>query len=295
MIKCIFLLSIRIMTAIDQLFKSIFFDANIYLHSEFCSPWNIDSDNPKQSSFHVVAYGNCALSINDTDIHQLNAGDLIFFPRNIKHHMFNNGEKITTTLICGKLDFGGISNPILDALPEVMHIKASQMDKYPWFKSLFQQIINEAESGSEGSQIILDKLAEILFIYVVRYYIKCDQNNHINKQGLLTGMADTQLSRALIAMHSDLSEPWTVQSLADESAMSRSAFSNKFNLMVGKTPLQYLTIVRLQCAYQKLQASNDSIISIALSHGYRSEAAFSKVFKKFYGVSPGKIKNKNKN
>ena len=294
MIKCIVFMSIRIMSNIDQLFKSIFFDANIYLHSEFCSPWNIAADNPHFSSFHVVAYGNCTLSLNDTDTYQLNAGDLIFFPRNIKHEMFNQGDMITTTLICGKLNFGGVSNPILDALPEVMHIKASQMDKFPWFKSLFQQIINEAESGSEGSQIILDKLAEILFIYVVRYYIKCDQNKHVNKKGLLAGMADSQLSKALVAMHGDLSKLWTVQSLADESAMSRSAFSNKFNLMVGNTPLQYLTLIRLQCAYHTLQSTQDSIITIALSHGYQSEAAFSKVFKKHYGISPGKVSKKKK-
>lgn len=292
MIECLNLLSIRIMDVIDHLFKSIYFDANIYLHSEFCSPWNMEADNPKLSSFHVVAYGNCVLAIEDKAMLHLNAGDLIFFPRNIKHHMFNSDEeaKISTTLICGKLNFGEINNPVLDALPEIVHIKAHEMDKFPWLKSLFQQIINEAEFGAEGSQIILDKLAEILFIYIVRYYLKCDSNESANKRGLLAGLADKQLCRALTAMHKDLSKTWTVESLAERSAMSRSSFSNKFNLLIGSTPLQYLTRLRMQCAHQKLLRSKESIISIALTHGYQSEAAFSKVFKKYYGISPGKTR-----
>ncbi|MBL4660616.1 MAG: AraC family transcriptional regulator [Alcanivoracaceae bacterium] len=294
MFKCIYFLSIRIMDVVDHLFKSIYFDANIYLHSEFCSPWNMEADNPRLSSFHVIAYGNCSLSIEGKNELYLNAGDLIFFPRNIRHHMFNDNEEamISTTLICGKLDFGEINNPVLDALPEIIHIKANEMDKYPWLKSLFQQIINEAEFGTEGSQIILDKLAEILFIYIVRYYIKSDQNDSANKQGLLLGLADKQICKVLMAMHEDLSLAWTVESLAEQSAMSRSSFSNKFSLLIGNTPLQYLTHLRMQCAHQKLLNSNESIISIALTHGYQSEAAFSKVFKKHYGLSPGKARKK---
>ncbi|MBL4774049.1 MAG: AraC family transcriptional regulator [Alcanivoracaceae bacterium] len=288
-------MSIRIMDVIDHLFKSIYFDANIYLHSEFCSPWNMEADNPRLSSFHVVAYGNCTLSIVGRANIYLNAGDLIFFPKNIRHHMFNDNDAamISTTLICGKLDFGKINNPILDALPEIIHIKANEMDQYPWLKSLFQQIINEAEFGTEGSQIILDKLAEILFIYIVRFYIKCDQNDKTNKQGLLAGLADKQICKVLIAMHEDFSKAWTVESLAGQAAMSRSSFSNKFNVLIGNTPLQYLTHLRMQCAYQKLLRSNESIISLALTHGYQSEAAFSKVFKAHYGFSPGKVRKKN--
>ncbi|MFK8013331.1 MAG: helix-turn-helix domain-containing protein [Marinicellaceae bacterium] len=108
----------------------------------------------------------------------------------------------------------------------------------------------------------------------------------------LSIIADSQLSKALVAIHADLAKPWTVQSLADKSAMSRSAFSNKFSALIGNTPIQYLTQIRLQCAYNHLQSTNDSIITVALNHGYQSEAAFSKVFKKHYGTSPGKISKK---
>ena len=92
----------------------------------------------------------------------------------------------------------------------------------------------------------------------------------------------------------DLSQAWTVESLAEQAAMSRSSFSNKFNQLIGNAPLQYLTHLRMQCAYQKLLRSNESIIGIALSHGYQSEAAFSKVLKDIMVSALIKPERKNK-
>ncbi len=278
------------MDIISQIFKTIHFDANIYLHSEFCSPWGMQVSSPTLSSFHVIAYGNCTLETDHETI-PLNSGDLIFFTRNIPHSIANQNdtEEISSTLICGKLEFGVDKNPILESLPDLIHIKASEIDKRPWLSSLFKQIVNEAESDSEGRQTILDKLAEILFLYVIRYYLTSDDDT-ANKQGLMAGLADPQLNKAILAMHQNISHPWTVESLAEQALMSRSAFSNKFHQLIGQTPMTYLTYWRLQCAYKALKGSQESILGIALSHGYQSEASFGKAFKKYYGISPGKVK-----
>ncbi|WP_223788586.1 AraC family transcriptional regulator [Marinicella meishanensis] len=277
------------MNVIDEIFKSISFDACIYLHSAFCSPWGVTSSNPGKSSFHVIAYGNCQLEMAGQDPLFLSAGDLIFFSRDTPHKILNPDERnnLSTTLICGQLSFQQDNNPILQALPRVLHITANEMDQAMWFKSLFQQIVAEAESDNAGRQLVLDKLAEILFIYVVRYYAQSTQLRDSEQAGLFMGLADPNIAKALIAFHRHMDQPWNLQSLAAQAAMSRSKLASRFSELLGVTPLKYMTHWRMQLAAQLLKNSHQSIYQIALSCGYQSEAAFIKVFKKQFGMTPG--------
>ncbi|MCX7554158.1 AraC family transcriptional regulator [Marinicella sp. S1101] len=280
------------MDIIQSIFKTINFNANIYLHSAFCSPWGVESSHPGLSSFHVIAYGNCELHIEGKPVIHLSAGDLIFFARNTPHRLINPNEEaeISTTLICGKLSFDNNNNPILLGLPPYLHIKANQMDEQPWLKTLFQQIVSEAESQSEGRQLVLDKLAEILFIYIVRYYLATDLYDNTNKSGLLKGLSNPAIARSLLAFHTAMDKPWTLDSLAEAALISRSKFASLFNQLLAITPLKYMTYWRMQQAKHLLENTDDSIYLVALSCGYRSEASFIKVFKKHFGNTPGKAR-----
>ncbi len=280
------------MDVVNEIFKSIHFDANIYLHSEFCSPWGVESSHPGLSSFHVIAYGNCQLHIEGQTPIFLSAGDLIFFSRNTPHQLLNSEEnnEISTTLICGHLSFSNTKNPILMGLPRYLHIKANEMDRQSWFKSLFQQIVREAESDSNGRQLVLDKLAEILFIYIVRYYIGLEQHQYSNKTGLLKGLSNPSIAKSLVAFHNQIDKAWSLNSLADEALISRSKFASLFNELLGVTPLKYMTYWRMQQAKQLLKNTTASVYSIALDCGYQSEAAFIKVFKKYFNHTPGQAR-----
>ncbi len=280
------------MDVVNEIFKSIHFDANIYLHSEFCSPWGVESNHPGLSSFHVIAYGNCQLIIKDQPVITLSAGDLIFFSRNTPHQLINDDEnnEISTTLVCGHLTFSNKQNPVLMGLPQYLHIKANEMDRQHWFKSLFQQIVNEAESNNEGRQLVLDKLAEVLFIYVVRYYISSDQHLHSKTTGLLKGLSNPNIAKSLVAFHNQIGQAWNLNSLADKALISRSKFAALFNELLGVTPLKYMTYWRMQHAKRLLKNTTDSIFSIALDSGYQSEAAFIKVFKKHFNQTPGQAR-----
>ncbi len=280
------------MNVIDQIFKAISFDANIYLHSEFCSPWGVESNNPGLSSFHVIAYGNCQLEIEGKEPIYLSAGDLIFFARNTPHKLINPDERnnISTTLICGHLSFNNNKNPVLMALPRLLHIKASEMDRASWFKSLFQQIVSEAENKTDGRQLVLDKLAEILFIYIVRFYINSDKMKYSQKTGILKGLTDPHISRALVAFHQGLDQSWSLETLAKQALVSRSKFAASFNQLLGVTPLKYMTYWRMQEAKQLLKNTSKPIYTIALDCGYQSEAAFIKVFKKHFNQTPGQTR-----
>lgn len=280
------------MNVIDEIFKLISFDANIYLHSEFCSPWGVESSNPGLSSFHVIAYGNCQLEIDGQEKIHLSAGDLIFFAKNTPHKLINPDKtnNISTTLICGHLSFDNNKNPILMALPRLLHIKANEMDRANWFKALFQQIITEAENTTDGRQLVLDKLAEILFIYIVRFYLNSDILKRSVKTGILKGLTDPNISKALIAFHKNIDQAWNLDNLAAQALVSRSKFAANFNDLLGVTPLKYMTYWRMQHAKQLLKTTSDSIYSIALACGYRSEAAFIKVFKKHFKQTPGQVR-----
>ncbi len=281
------------MDIIHSIFRSIKFDASIYLHSEFCSPWGVEANNPGLSSFHVIAYGNCELHIENKPVIYLSAGDLIFFAQNTPHRLINPNEdvEVSTTLICGNLSFDNRNNPILMGLPRYLHIKANAMDKYPWLKSLFQQIINEAENNGDGRQLVLDKLAEILFIYIVRYYLNSDSHQASKKHGVLKGLSDPAIARSLLAFHGNLDQAWTLDTLAEQALISRSKFANRFSELLGVTPLKYMTYWRMQQAKHMLESTSESVYSVALSCGYQSEASFIKVFKKHFGITPGKARN----
>lgn len=286
------------MDIIHSIFKTINFDASIYLHSEFCSPWGVESSNPGLSSFHVIAYGNCELHFTDKPVLYLSAGDLIFFAQNTPHRLINPNEEaeVSTTLVCGNLSFDNRNNPILMGLPPYFHIKANDMDRFPWLKSLFQQIINEAENDSDGRQLVLDKLAEILFIYIVRYYLSSELHQKSNKSGMLQGLSNPAIARSLLAFHGGLDKNWSLESLAETALISRSKFANLFNELLGVTPHKYMTYWRMQQAKHLIETSKDSVYTVALACGYQSEAAFIKVFKKHFGTTPGKArKNHSKN
>lgn len=279
------------MDVIQEIFKAIHFDANIYLHSAFCAPWDVSSNSSEHSSFHVIAYGNCQLHTVDGTVQQLNAGDLVFFPRNTSHQLINPdlNEQVSTTLICGQLVFTQQNNPILEALPDVVHIKANEMDRCPGFKNLFHHIVNEAEGDASGRQLVLDKLAEVLFIYIIRHHIQTSSGKDTTR-GLLCGLSHPQLAMALVAFHSQLDHPWTLAGLAEQAAMSRSKFATVFNERLGMTALAYMTHWRMEHARNLLSSGRQSVYQVALSAGYQSEAAFIKVFKKHSQMTPGQYR-----
>ncbi len=174
------------------------------------------------------------------------------------------------------------------ALPRMLHIKANEMDQ--GLKTLFQQIVAEAESSQDGRQLVLDKLAEILFIYIVRFYVCSDKLKYSQKTGLLKGLTNPHISKALIAFHQNMDQPWSLETLAQQALISRSKFAAAFNELLGVTPLKYMTYWRMQQARQLLKTTKQSIYTIALACGYQSEAAFIKVFKKQFNATPGQMR-----
>jgi AraC-like DNA-binding protein len=173
-------------------------------------------------------------------------------------------------------------NPLLAALPRVMHLSAEDDASAGWLAPLFNIAVRESGSARAGSENILARLSELIFVEALRRYLEALPPT---QTGWLAGLRDPVVGRALAALHESPTEVWTVERLARQAGVSRSIFAERFTQMVGQPPMQYLALWRMQLA-SKLLAEGGHVAAVAAAVGYESEAAFSRAFKKLVGQAP---------
>jgi AraC-like DNA-binding protein len=192
-----------------------------------------------------------------------------------------HGER--TRFTCGYLGCDARPfNPVLQALPRIVHARAAEGTGC--MPQLIQMAIDETATRRTGGETVLSKLAELMFVEVVRRYI-----DTLPKEagGWLSGLRDAHVSKALALMHGRPAEPWTLERLAQEVGTSRSVFADRFAHFVQDSPIQYLTRWRMQLATRLLERQGVGLAQVATEVGYESEAAFNRAFKKCVGVPPG--------
>ena len=200
---------------------------------------------------------------------------------NVAHH---GGGGAPTTIVCGSLSFDRASlKPIAQLLPSFILIKADQARTIALHGTM-QALASEMAEQVPGSEIVANRLAEVLFIQILRAHIASGSERN---KGWLRAVFDPQMGTALSAIHDNVNTPWTVESLAEAAGMSRSAFAARFKELLGQTPMEYVTEWRMQKAMQLLQQRDKKLIDVARSVGYESDAAFSKAFKRVVGANPG--------
>ena len=194
------------------------------------------------------------------------------------------GGGAPTTIVCGSLSFDRASlKPITQLLPSFILMKADQARTLALHTTV-QALASEMAEQAPGSEVVASRLAEVLFIQVLRAHIASGPERN---KGWLRAIFDPQMGTALSAIHDRVNTPWTVESLAEAAGMSRSAFAARFKELLGQTPLEYVTEWRMQKAMQLLQQRDKKLIDVARSVGYESDAAFSKAFKRVVGANPG--------
>jgi AraC-like DNA-binding protein len=272
--------------------------------------------------YHVVTRGSCWISLVDSGAFEpvrLQEGDIAVMPHGDPHalsssagmraeptmdiyrrpnddnalpFMLRTGSEgeADTHLICGffSCDIRPF-NPLLNALPRFMRLTRSMSNGS---NGLLDQFIRFAtiESGNRraGSQSVLNKLSELMFVEVIRMHM--DQLPTDNA-GWLAGLRDPLVGRTLALLHARPAHGWTLDELATQAGASRSALTERFSHLIGYPPIQYLTRWRMQIAAKRLADRNAKIAAIAQDVGYESEAAFSRAFKKTVGQSPSEWRN----
>ena len=181
-------------------------------------------------------------------------------------------------------------NPLLSALPRVLHLSSASLgETSSWLGTMMNMAVRESASGRPGSQNVLARLSELMFVETIRLYL---ERLPSAETGWLAGLRDPVVGQALAAMHANAADGWTVEGLARLVGLSRSVFAERFTHMVGQSPMQYLALWRMQLA-SRLLAEGARVSAVATEIGYESEAAFSRAFKRLVGQSPAAWRDRN--
>jgi len=292
----------------------------LYLHAEFREPWCVAApdrtvlapilDADLMSICHLILEGRCWCQLPGGEPVALEAGDVVVMPHGDAHLVGSGldhgpmdvadavevkvptlesirygGDGAPTVVICGWFAYErNVASPIMAPLPRVFRTSIRQRPSGAWLEGAIRYALGETTSGRAGSDVIADKLAEMLFVEALRGYIEALPDR---ETGWLAGMRDPLIGRTLALMHERPAHDWTVASLAQSVYVSRTVLAERFVALVGVPPMQYLTQWRITLAAHLLRSSRTSLIRIAEQVGYDSEAAFSRAFKREYGTSPG--------
>ena len=195
------------------------------------------------------------------------------------------GGGAATSVICGAVRFDHpAAHHLVELLPKVITVEASSSPHMEWIQSTLRFMAAEARTLRPGGETVITRLADILVIQAIRSWIDQDP---AAQTGWLGALQDKQIGRAIALIHRDPARAWTLASLAAEVAMSRSALAARFTELVGEPAMHYLARFRMHVAVTRLKEDDTRLGELASRLGYQSEAAFSRTFKRFIGVSPG--------
>ena len=283
-----------------------------YCKSEMNGTWGISLPSmPNTSMFHIVTAGACVIEHGEQRI-EAKAGDFIFIPKGQGHIVRSDAEAVAedlfslpreqvshcyetltlgdetrgdegekTTILCGVVQ---LEHPcaefIIDSMPDMIYLESAKSTYSSWMSNTVRVISEEAEQTQIGGETILTRLADVLVIQALRYWIT---HNAEAKQGWLFAMKDKRIGKSLSLIHSNPERQWTLESLGREIGMSRTAFASKFTALVGEPMLQYLTKWRMTLAVMRLKEGEKVTPELVEQLGYRSESAFRRTFKKVTG------------
>lgn len=308
---------------LGEVLRWLHIGGGIFLRAEFHAPWAYESPSGEQMSavlkpgarrlilFHVIAEGGCVLRLPDGDSVQLGSGDVIILPYGDQHRVgsapdvaavdittlvpplpwttmpvirlgSDGGER--TQIVCGYLHSDDmLFNPVLGALPSLMHVRAGDTPLAAWVEASFRYALHASELQRPTDDVLLQRLPQLLFVECLRAYVASGRRD---ARGWFAALADPVVGRALQVVHADYARPWTLETLARQAATSRSRLDERFRRQLGMAPMGYLAQWRLQVAGQLLRTTMRGVADIADSVGYASEASLSRAFKRYAGVSP---------
>jgi len=307
--------------ALSDVVRSVCLTGGVFLDSRFTAPWCVNARITAEDwmpylaapaqviAYHFIIEGRLLVSVEGAAPIEVRAGEIVLLPRNDIHMLasapglepinardlvqpstggglpgiFHGGGGETTHIVCGFLCTEQAYNPLIATLPSVLKLDVRQATSRDWIEASVRFAASEMASGRLASSDVLWRLSELLLVEAIREYSSTLEGD---EAGWLKGLKDPHVGRALTLMHQNIQAPWSAESLAKEVAMSRSAFMERFRTLIGIPPIRYLTVRRLQTAKLQLRETAQSVSQLAHSVGYESEEAFSRAFKREYGLSP---------
>jgi AraC-like DNA-binding protein len=309
------------MDVLSQVLRAVRLSGALLFRGEFSSPWSIAVPDSRLAApflvpgakglvfFHIVVEGRCWAEVAGEERLPLGAGDVLTLPYGDAHVMENprgdkrhplssllppppwpelptlahggGGER--TQILCGFLHFDdALFSPLLTSLPHALCTRA-RAGPASLLDASTRYMLEEASLHRPGGACLLGRLAELLFVEVLRRHMDDMRND---ERGWLAALKDPCVGKALQLIHGDLAHSWTVEEMGRSVGLSRSALADRFRHLLGEPLMHYLTRWRLHLAAQLLRDTDQGIASIAGQVGYESEAAFSRAFKRHAGEPP---------
>jgi len=255
-----------------------------------------DIEFPGQAAcIHVVQEGEIRILVEGRAPFVLSAGDIAVLPHPVRHGLSDVSGSRSSTLRYGEGEIAartisatfqfdnrsGIS-PLLDLLPDVIHIPKDADRSSVLIRDVAQFLVIEDAAREPGASLMISRVIDVLIIRCIRTWAK----SLGPRSGWIGALVDARISRAVAAIHRDPTRNWSVAGLASVAGMSRSRFAEMFLASVGEPPLRYLHRWRLAMAFDLLRSSTLLVGEVAHAIGYESEAAFSRAYKAMYGKAP---------
>ena len=305
------------MDPLSDVLRAVRLSGAFFYLVEAAAPWSVATPAARELvprvmphtehliSYHILLSGSCWAGLDGEEQIEMQPGDVVVFPHGDAHvmssargfwadrgrfspagrylhtvHIGSKGQR-DTHFVSGFLGCDAPSrNPLLASLPRCLHAPGLAAG---WLADLPRQVVAESSVARVGSEALLTRMAEFLFVKVLRSHI---EQLPAHRRGWLAGLGDPVVGPALTQFHHRPAHPWTLAELAKTIASSRTVVTERFSALVGLAPMQYLTRWRLQLAAERLRSGSAKVAAIAAQVGYESEAAFSRAFKRQTGVSP---------
>jgi AraC-like DNA-binding protein len=309
------------MDALSETLRVVRLVGAIFINARFTAPWCYQSPHADAAApllepgaervviFHLITEGECYVEIEGEPAVNLTAGDAVMFPQGHAHRMCSRpglppakgasleevlarrprqlaygGGGPTTRLVCGYLACDTrLAGMLLAGLPPMVRVNVRGSNPGIWLEASVRYALAEARSPRPGGAGVLAKLAEVLCIEVLRLYMNSQTQG---ATGWLAGLNDRVVGAALNALHARPAHGWTLEELARTANTSRSVLAERFQELVGTSPMQYLTQWRMLLAANLLCRSNAPLGRIAEDVGYQTDTAFSRAFRREYGSPP---------
>ena len=306
-----------------EVLRSVRLTGSVFLSACFREPFGVVS--PKRydafalmahlrhrSIFHLIAAGGCTVEIATGERKTVSAGDILLLPFADEHRFWNGafhdlafgpdlfrpgplpgmwnidygGGGLATRMVCGFIESEEfLFAPVFRSLPKLLIDRTGDDKVSAVITSTVREILALADAAAPGTELMLGRLMELLFIEIVRRYAALLP---AGTKGWFAALNDPIVGRALQFVHADPARRWTVDELARQAGSSRTVLAERFNAVMGQAPIEYVTGWRMQLAANRIRNSSDSLAAIACGVGYESEAAFSRAFKRVTGSTPGR-------
>jgi AraC-like DNA-binding protein len=282
------------------------------------SPWGFKVPAREVPAFHILTSGAAWLEVDGlAQPLRLTAGDLVILPRGQAHIVRNSarttsleslerilvrvpavnaqrayggGGEDRSELLCGGFAIDPIAGrAVLDALPDIVHLKGGEALAPEWLVGLVRMIGTEVAKGGPGSEAVVTRLTDALLAHALRHSLE----EAARATDAAEAYGDRQIARALRSMRDHPDQDWTVPKLAASVAMSRSAFAERFRAAMGESPMRHLTRYRMARAAEYLRLTDAGLREIARLTGYDSEVSVTKAFRREFGLAPGAYRKAN--